>query len=146
MANLSFKSPSPKPHLNRTGSVFALPRKNSGSFAWGRCRRGRREIPHFAVDCSHLPFSSRRIREKRRKTKKKSEENKEKRKKRKKAKKNEEKRKKRENSSDPIYTNLIEDLPKKCSFGVSWLRGSIARLCTCNSTSVLVGRASTLSA
>ena len=25
-ANLSFKSPSPKPHLNRTGSVFALPR------------------------------------------------------------------------------------------------------------------------
>ena len=24
-ANLSFKSPSPKPHLNRTGSVFALP-------------------------------------------------------------------------------------------------------------------------
>ena len=25
-ANLSFKSPSPKPHLNRTGSVFALPK------------------------------------------------------------------------------------------------------------------------
>ena len=24
-ANLSFKSPSPKPHLNRTGSVFTLP-------------------------------------------------------------------------------------------------------------------------
>ena len=25
-ANVSFKSPSPKPHLNRTGSVFALPK------------------------------------------------------------------------------------------------------------------------
>ena len=28
---MSFKSPPPKPHLNRTGSVFALPR----SFDWG---------------------------------------------------------------------------------------------------------------
>ena len=27
-ANLSFKSTSPKPHLNRTGSVFALPRNS----------------------------------------------------------------------------------------------------------------------
>ena len=27
-ANLSFKSPSPKPPLNRTGSVFALPKKS----------------------------------------------------------------------------------------------------------------------
>ena len=24
-ANVSFESPSPKPHLNRTGSVFSLP-------------------------------------------------------------------------------------------------------------------------
>ena len=28
-ANLSFKSPSPKPHFNRTGSVFALPKKGT---------------------------------------------------------------------------------------------------------------------
>ena len=31
-ANLSFKSPSPKPHLNQTGPVFALPRSLSKSF------------------------------------------------------------------------------------------------------------------
>ena len=29
-ANLSFKRPSPKPHLNRTGSVFALPINDFG--------------------------------------------------------------------------------------------------------------------
>ena len=28
-ANLSFKSPSPKPHLNRTGSAFALPKNGT---------------------------------------------------------------------------------------------------------------------
>ena len=38
-----------------------------GSFARGRCRRGRSEIPIFAVNCCCLPLSFRRSREKRRK-------------------------------------------------------------------------------
>ena len=52
------------------------------------------KFPIFAVNCSHLPLSSRRVREKRR-TAKKNEENK-----------NEEAKK----TSDPIYANSIKNL------------------------------------
>ena len=37
-ANFSFKSPSPKPHLNRTGSVFALPIRDVNSW-WSERHR-----------------------------------------------------------------------------------------------------------
>ena len=78
--------------------------QESGSFARGRCRRGRSEIPHFCSNLQSFPLSSRRIPEKRRRTKR-SEEKREK--KRRKTKKDE------ENSSDPIYTNPIKNLPKE---------------------------------
>ena len=95
-----------------TGSTKLESQVKSGSFARGRCRRGRSEIPIFAVNCS---LSSERIREKRRKTKK-SEEKRRKAKKNEKYRKSEEKRKKRkkwEYSSYPIFTNPVKNLPMK---------------------------------
>ena len=78
------------------------------------------KFPMFAVNCSRFPLSSERIRQKRRKTKKKRRKTKKSEEKRRKAKKNkqkkgksEEKREKKENSSDPIYTNPIKNLPTK---------------------------------
>ena len=71
----------------------------SGSFARGRCRRSRSEIPRF---CSKLQLFALVLCESKRKAKKSEE----------KPQKSEEakKKKKWENSSDPIYTNPIENL------------------------------------
>ena len=81
----------------------------SGSSERGRCRWGRSETPHFPSELQSFALvSGELIGEKRRKTKKSEE-------KRRKAKKNRKKRrktKKGENSSDPIYTNPIKNLPK----------------------------------
>ena len=91
--------------------------QNPGSFARGRCRRGRSEIPHFCSKfCCCLPLSFKRRREKRRKTKKRKTKKMQKKKKTKKC------VKKGENHSDPIYTNPIKNLPnlnarnQKCPF------------------------------
>ena len=64
------------------------------------------KFPIFPVNCSRLPL----FQENRQKNEEKKNEEKRK-KKKKKTKKNEEKRKKWENSSDPIYTNPIKNLP-----------------------------------
>ena len=82
--------------------------QNSGSSERGRCRRGRSEIPHFPSKLQSfaiVPGETKKSEENRRKAKK----NEEKRK-------SEENRKKWENSSDPIYTNPIKNLPKNEPF------------------------------
>ena len=68
------------------------------------------KFPIFPVNCSRLPSfqENRQKTEKSEEKRKKAKKNEEK---RKKAKKNEKKRKKWENSSDPIYTNSIKNLP-----------------------------------
>ena len=79
------------------------------------------KFPIFPVNCSRLPLfqenrqKTKKNEEKRRKTQKKQR-NRKKTKKRRKKRKSEEKRKKWENSSDPIYTNAIKNLPPKDPF------------------------------
>ena len=88
--------------------------QDSGSSERGRCRRGRSELPHFPSKLQSfalVPGEQAKNEEKRRKAKK-NEKKRRKTKKNEKAKKNEKKRKKWENSSDPIYTNPIKNLPK----------------------------------
>ena len=92
----------------------------SGSFARGRYRRGRSEIPIFAVNCCCLPLSFRRSREKRRKRGKcvkKGE---------KCVEKGEKCVEKGENRSDPIYTNPIKNLPSFCRAGIEILYSELS--------------------
>ena len=81
------------------------------------------KFPLFPVNCSRLPLFQEKNEKKRRKTKK-NEKKRRKTKKNEKAKKNEKKRKKWENSSDPIYTNPIKNLPIFCGCEVrrNWLQ------------------------
>ena len=82
------------------------------------CRRGRSEIPHFPSKLQSfalVPGETKKSEEKRRKAKKNEEKRRKAKKKneekRRKATKNDKKRQKWENSSDPIYTNPIKNLP-----------------------------------
>ena len=85
----------PGPKFQRSLEISTQKSEQSDCFARGRCsRRGRSEIPHFALNCGRSPLSSERIGEKRRKT-----QNTKKRRKTKKKK-----------SSDPIYTKPIINL------------------------------------
>ena len=72
------------------------------------------KFPIFPVNCSRWPLfqeNRQKNEEKRRKAKKKEKKNEEKRKKKRKSEEKQKKRKKWENSSDPIYTNPIKNLP-----------------------------------
>ena len=90
---------------------------SSGSFARGRYRRGRSEIPHFCSKLQSFPLSSRRISEKRRKTKK-SEEKEKKTKKRRKTKK---KRKKKGKIPPTPFTPTPLRTPQSVPVLIFWI-------------------------
>ena len=75
-------------------ACFTAPRfSESGSFARGRCRQGRSEIPHFCSKLQSFPLSSRSIPEKRRKKLRKAKKSEEKQKKTKRRKTNNKRKK-----------------------------------------------------
>ena len=85
---------------------------SSGSFARGRCRRGRSDIPHFCSKLLLFALVGRLVLwEKQRKFLKRRKRGKMHKKREKCAKKGGKCVKKRESHSDPIYTNPIKNLP-----------------------------------